>query len=145
MEEIRAEVTALRAEVAQLRDEAADTRALAAMADRDAASVRTAINGVARTQSALRETQVEQGNTLRRIADAVAVLVTGQAALTETASRHEGMLTGLTETASRHEGMLTGLTETASRHEGMLTSLVAGQDALQGGQAEILRRLSSKD
>jgi hypothetical protein len=37
LDEVRAEVSARRDEVAQLRAETADTRALAAMADRDAA------------------------------------------------------------------------------------------------------------
>ena len=68
----------VRAEMAALRDEAADTRALAAMADRDAAGVRSAINAINSTKNALRETQVEHGRTLERVADAVGVLVTGQ-------------------------------------------------------------------
>ena len=102
LEEIRAEVAALRAEVSQLRDEAADTRALAAMADRDAAGVRAAITGNGRAQTALRETQVEQSGTLRGIAEAVGALVrgqdlltTGQAALAEAVGRDEELLAGL--------------------------------------------------
>lgn len=95
LEKIQAEVAALRAEVAQLRDEAADTRTLAAMADRDAAGVRAAINGIAHAQTALRETQVEQGATLRNVAEAVGVLVSGQAALTQAVGRHEDLLAGL--------------------------------------------------
>lgn len=95
LEEIRAEVAELRAEVARLRDEAADTRALAAMADRDASGVRTAINGIAKTQMALRETQVEQDGTLRGIAEAVGALVTGQVALTEAVGRHDEVLAQL--------------------------------------------------
>jgi hypothetical protein len=79
LDDVRAEVAALRDEVAQLREEAADTRALAAMADRDASGVRAAIGGIARAQSALRETQVEQGQTLHGIAEAVGALVSGQA------------------------------------------------------------------
>jgi hypothetical protein len=113
LEEVRAEVAELRAEVAQLRDEAADTRALAAMADRDASNVRTAIGGIVATQNALRETQVEQGqtllahgSTLRGIADAVGVLLTGQAALAEAVGRHEEILTGLTAGQKRHDEVL---------------------------------------
>jgi hypothetical protein len=95
LDDVRAEIAALRDEVAQLRDEAADTRALAATADRDASGVRAAIGGIAKTQSALRETQIEQGRALVGIADAVSVLVAGQAALTGSVSRHDELLAGL--------------------------------------------------
>lgn len=98
--ELRAEVAELRAqrdEVARLRAETADTRALAAMADRDAADVRASLNGITRAQNALRETQVEQGHTLREIAGAVGVLVQGQ-------QRHEEMLAELLRRLPEHEG-----------------------------------------
>ena len=110
MGEVRAELAALRAdveqltglrdEVAALRAEAADTRVLAAMADRDASSVRASLNGITRVQNALRETQVEQGRTLRGIAGAVGALVEGQQRLSENQQQ-------LTEGQQRHEEMLT--------------------------------------
>ncbi|MDQ1248265.1 MAG: hypothetical protein QG597_2637 [Actinomycetota bacterium] len=93
LEEVRAEVSALRDEVAHLRAETADTRVLAAMADRDAAGVRAALNGIGRAQTALRETQVEQGaalsahgRMLREIAQLVGSIAEGQ-------QRHDEMLT----------------------------------------------------
>jgi hypothetical protein len=51
--------------------------------------------------------------------------------------RHEGIRTSL------RDGQ-TALTETVGRHEGILARLVEGQEALRAGQAEVLRRLSSK-
>jgi hypothetical protein len=47
-------------------DEAADTSALAAMADRDAACVRGAINAINKTQTVLRETQPSGARSLPR-------------------------------------------------------------------------------
>jgi hypothetical protein len=79
----------------RLRDEAADTRALAAMADRDAAGVRAVIGGITKVQNALRETQIEHGRTLSGIADAVGVLVAGQVTLTETVHGHDDVLAQL--------------------------------------------------
>lgn len=85
LEDVRAEVAALREEVSALRAETADTRVLAAMADRDAANVRASLNGIIRAQNALRESQVEQGRTLREIAGAVGAVVEGQ-------QRHDELL-----------------------------------------------------
>jgi hypothetical protein len=78
----------VRAELAELRAEVADIRVLSAMADRDAAGVR----GIVRAQNALRETQVEQGQTLRGVAEAVGVLVAGQQRHEEILDSHGQML-----------------------------------------------------
>lgn len=109
LDEVRAELAALRAdvdeltglreEVARLRSETADTRALAAMADRDAADVRASLRGIVGTQNALRETQLEQGRSLQEIAGAVGALVVGQQQLVEGQRQ-------LAEGQQRHEEVL---------------------------------------
>jgi chromosome segregation ATPase len=107
LDDVRAEIAALREEVAQLRGEAADTRALAAMADRDAAGVRGAINAINKTQTALRETQVEHSRTLDHIAQAVGALVTS-------VHRHDQVLdqlvTGQAQLAATQDEILRRLT-----------------------------------
>jgi hypothetical protein len=103
LDDVRAEVAALRADVDRLRDDAAGTRVMAAMADRDASEVRTAIRGIVAAQNALRETQLEQGQalaqqgqSLRNIAEATAVLLAGQ-------HHHEEILSSLVTTVTRYD------------------------------------------
>ncbi|MER6366474.1 hypothetical protein [Kitasatospora sp. NPDC001527] len=78
MDEVRQRLTALEAEVDRLREESAQTRALAAMADRDTAEMRTALRAHTQVLNALRETQLEQGQAIQGLAQAVGVLVAGQ-------------------------------------------------------------------
>jgi hypothetical protein len=93
----------------------------------DLGDVRASINAINSTQNALRETQIEQGRTLTRIADAAAVLVTGQAALAESVRRHDELLGQVVAGQSV-------FTDRVSRRDHLLDQLVAGQ-------AELLRRL----
>ena len=79
LEQLRARIAQLVAEVDQLREESAHTRALAAMADRDSAEVRAVLQARVQSLAALRTTQLEQGNDLSALAQAVSGLAVGQA------------------------------------------------------------------
>ena len=96
LDEIRAEVEALRVDVDRLREDAAATRVIAVMADRDVSEVRTSIRGIVAVQNALRETQLEQGQTLRILAETTGALLTGP-------QRHEEILSSLVATVARHD------------------------------------------
>jgi hypothetical protein len=74
LEELEQRMAAMEAELAIVRQEAAAARALAAGADRDVAEYRAELRGHTRLLTALRETQVEQGQALGRIDDAVGAL-----------------------------------------------------------------------
>jgi len=60
-DDLELRLTTLEHEVARLREDAAAARALAALADRDVAEFRTELRGHHHVLSALRETQLEQG------------------------------------------------------------------------------------
>ncbi|MGH3901600.1 MAG: hypothetical protein ACRDTA_25770 [Pseudonocardiaceae bacterium] len=60
-EDLESRFTRLEQEVDRLREETATTRALAALADRDVAEIRTELRGHRQVLNALRETQLEQG------------------------------------------------------------------------------------
>lgn len=86
LEQLRRRLEELEGEVARLREESAATRALASMADRDVAEMRGSLRAHTQVLGALRETQLEQGQTiaaqgrtLHEIAGAVGALVAGQA------------------------------------------------------------------
>ena len=112
-DDMRSQVSALRDEVAVLRDEVADVRVLASLADHDVAGVRVTVNAFARTQNALRETQLEHGRTL---------------------DGHTRVLTGIAETVGALTLGLATLDATVQGQAGSLARLAAGQE-------EILRRL----
>lgn len=68
-DDLESRFTKLEYEVDRLREDVASARALAALADRDVAEIRTEMRGFHRVMNALRETQLEQGqqiNELRR-------------------------------------------------------------------------------
>jgi hypothetical protein len=77
-----ARIGELEAEVARLREDAASARALAGMADRDVAEMRTTMRGHTQVLNAIRETQIEHGQaitgivqTLQGVGEAVGGLV----------------------------------------------------------------------
>lgn len=85
-----ARIGELEAEVARLREDAASARALAGMADRDVAEMRTTMRGHTSVLNALRETQLEQGQalngvnaTVRQVAEVVGGVAAGQMQLAE--------------------------------------------------------------
>ena len=151
-DEVRAEIAEIRAESVPLRAEIVSARALAAMADRDVSEVRAAIGGIVKVQSALRETQVEQGQTLRHIADVVGTLAIGQRALEfrQGALKAEftTLRTGQQALEARQTKLETGqakfetgqatIIESFRRHDEFLAQLITGQ-------SEILRRLESRE
>ncbi|MGW7674355.1 hypothetical protein ACWGJX_46105 [Streptomyces sp. NPDC054775] len=86
-----ARIGELEAEVARLREDAASARALAGMADRDVAEMRTTMRGHAQVLNAIRETQIEHGQaitgivqTLRGVGEAVGGLVVSNHQLQQT-------------------------------------------------------------
>ena len=118
--DLEARVETVEAEVARLREDGATTRVIAALADRDVAEIRTNHRATTQVLNALRETQLQQGQTLETIAGAVAGLTTQVAALAEGQARHDQALSAQGDRLDQ------------------LTSLVT---TLAEGQAEILRRL----
>ncbi|HEY6795457.1 MAG TPA: hypothetical protein VI248_12340 [Kineosporiaceae bacterium] len=97
LDEIRTRLGALEDEVTRLRDDAAATRTLAALADRDASEVRSALRAHTPALSALRETQVEQSRTLETIAQAVGTVVAEQGQQRETLAELTSLVRRLTE------------------------------------------------
>ncbi|OJF15472.1 hypothetical protein [Couchioplanes caeruleus] len=71
LEELARRVAALEEEVGVLRQEAAAARALAAGADRDVADYRAELRGHTRVLSALRETQLDQGQAITGLGEKV--------------------------------------------------------------------------
>jgi hypothetical protein len=118
--ELRQEVAELRQEVAELREDTAQARAVAAFADRDAASIRVGQAGIVATLNALRETQVEQGRVLGEHGRVLGALIEMQQQQTEVLARHTAALDGLTASVG---------------------ALADGQEEQAGTLAEILRRL----
>jgi outer membrane murein-binding lipoprotein Lpp len=120
IEELRAQMQALAAEVDRLREESAQTRALAAMADRDAAEVRTSLRGHTQVLNALRETQLEQGRAFAGMAEAVGTLVVGQV-------EHGRVLADNSQTLAEHRQQLAALAE---GQQAILTELhrISGND-----------------
>ena len=84
--DLETRVTRLEHEVARLREDAASARALAALADRDVAEFRTQLRAHHHVLSALRETQLEQGQKIdeqgREMREGFATLATGMAQIT---------------------------------------------------------------
>jgi hypothetical protein len=84
--DLETRVTSLEHEVVRLREDAASARALAALADRDVAEFRTQLRGHHHVLSALRETQLEQGQKIdeqgREMREGFATLATGMAQIT---------------------------------------------------------------
>jgi chromosome segregation ATPase len=71
LEDLEQRMAAMEAELAIVRQEAAAARALAAGADRDVAEYRAELRGHTRVLGALRETQLEQGQAIGRLDDAI--------------------------------------------------------------------------
>lgn len=88
--DLETRVANLEHEVGRLREDAASARALAALADRDVAEFRTQLRGHHQVLSALRETQLEQGQKIdeqgrelrREMREGFATLTTGMAQIT---------------------------------------------------------------
>ncbi|MFJ8628906.1 hypothetical protein ACIRD3_39495 [Kitasatospora sp. NPDC093550] len=74
MDDLRARVEALEAEMERVREQAGSAHTLAALADRDAAEVRATGRANNQLLTALRETQREQGEAIRQLAEGQAVL-----------------------------------------------------------------------
>lgn len=118
--ELEARVEALETAIERLREDGATTRAIAALADRDVAEIRTTHRATTGVLNALRQTQLEQSQTLQTLAGAVAGLTTQVASLAEGQARQDQVLAAHSDRVDR------------------LTTLVT---TLADGQAEILRRL----
>ncbi|MQS10810.1 hypothetical protein F7Q99_00575 [Streptomyces kaniharaensis] len=121
--DLRARLAALESEVDRLRKESAATPT---MADRSSADVRTPQRDRRRVLDAVGEEQVEQRQVMTRLAEAVGVLVSGQAQQTMVLQTRTRSL----ETQSR----------TTPQHSQFLESLLAGQSPL----FEELRRPDDK-
>jgi chromosome segregation ATPase len=115
--DLETRVEALEAEVARLREDGATTRAIAALADRDVAEIRTTHRATTAVLNALRETQLEQGQALQTIAGAVAGLTTQVAGLDAKVSTLDAKVSTLAEGQARHEQILT-------QHGEMLTEIL---------------------
>lgn len=103
-----ARISELEAEVARLREDAASSRALASMADRDVAEMRTTMLGHTQVLNALRETQIEQGQTLQqhgRMLEQLAQVVGGLVVSTDQLQAGQG---GMAEQLNRIEALLRG-------------------------------------
>ena len=128
--ELRNRLVVVEDQVARLIDESAATRAIAAMADRDVADHRQEMRGHTRVLNALRQTQIEQGETLaehgRMLSDHTRTLDRQ----TEMLEQHTRTLDGHTEMLEQHTGTLDQHTETLDQHGQALGTLVAGQAAI---------------
>ncbi|MDQ1305477.1 MAG: hypothetical protein QG671_1308 [Actinomycetota bacterium] len=111
---------ALETAVERLLEDGAATRVIAAMADRDTAEIRTTHRAATGVLNALRETQLEQGQTLQTLAGAVA---------------------GLTIHVVDLDIKVTALADGQAHHGQRLDQIAALVASLADGQAEILRRL----
>jgi hypothetical protein len=84
--DLETRVASLEHDVVRLREDAASARALAALADRDVAEFRTQLRGHHQVLSALRETQLEQGQKIeeqgREMREGFSTLATGMAQIT---------------------------------------------------------------
>ena len=144
--ELRNVVDQLRAladEVPKMRDEAAATRTLAALADRDVAEVRAMLRAQIFTLSALRETQVEQGATLRQIAETVGVLVAQVDGFT---AQVDGLGTHIDGLGTQVDGLGTRVDGLGTRVDGLGTQvdgLAARFEALVDGQAQRAQEASA--
>ena len=107
--ELRNRLVVVEDQVARLIDESAATRAIAAMADRDVADHRQEMRGHTRVLNALRQTQIEQGETL---------------------SEHGRILSEYSQTLAEHGRILSEHTATLDQHGQALGTLVAGQAAI---------------
>ncbi|WP_367141230.1 MULTISPECIES: hypothetical protein [Streptomyces] len=119
LERQTARIGELEAEVARLREDAASSRALAGMADRDVAEMRTTMRGHTQVLNALRETQIEHGqqltavnSTLQQLAQVVGSLVVSTNNLSETAGQ---VLAGQIGMAGRQDEMADQLDRIESR------------------------------
>lgn len=118
--DLEARVQALETAVERLLEDGAATRVIAAMADRDTAEIRTTHRATTGVLNALRETQLEQGQTLQTLAGAVA---------------------GLTTQVVDLDAKVTALADGQAHHGQRLDQITALVASLADGQAEILRRL----
>lgn len=66
-DDLESRFTKLEYEVDRLREDVASARALAALADRDVAEIRTELRGYRQVLNALRETQLEQGQQINEL------------------------------------------------------------------------------
>jgi len=66
-EDLESRFARLEHEVGRLREDVASARALAALADRDVAELRTEMRGYRQVLNALRETQLEQGQQISEL------------------------------------------------------------------------------
>ena len=144
IQELRNRLVVVEDQVARLIDESATTRAIAAMADRDIADFRQEMRGHTRVLNALRQTQIEHGQTLERHSGMLdrhtTILDRHSATLdrhttildqhTETLDRHSAILDKHTATLDQHTTTLDQHTTTLDEHGDALTTLVAGQAAI---------------
>jgi chromosome segregation ATPase len=108
MEELEQRLTAVEREVTALREQATDTHTLAAHADRDVAEFRTELRAQTRLISALRETQVGQGQELASQGERLTSLYEDVTALrTEMVARFDQVHGGLEQIVSML-GVLSG-------------------------------------
>jgi chromosome segregation ATPase len=66
-DDLESRFTKLEYEVSRLREDVASARALAALADRDVAEIRSEMRGYRQVLNALRETQLEQGHQINEL------------------------------------------------------------------------------
>ena len=143
--ELRNRLVVVEDQVARLIDESAATRAIAAMADRDVADHRQEMRGHTRVLNALRQTQIEQGETLaehgRMLSDHTRTLDRQ----TEMLEQHTRTLDGHTEMLEQHTGTLDQHTETLDQHTETLDQHGQALGTLVAGQAAIMRHLGIDD
>ena len=157
--ELRNRLVVVEDQVARLIDESAATRAIAAMADRDVADHRQEMRGHTRVLNALRQTQIEQGETLaehgRMLSDHTRTLDRQTEMLeqhtrtldghTEMLEQHTRTLDGHTEMLEQHTGTLDQHTETLDQHTETLDQHGQALGTLVAGQAAIMRHLGIDD
>jgi chromosome segregation ATPase len=171
--ELRNRLVVVEDQVARLIDESAATRAIAAMADRDVADHRQEMRGHTRVLNALRQTQIEQGETLseqsqtlaehgrmlseqggtlaehgRMLSEQGGMLSEQGGMLSEQGgmlSEQGGMLSEQGGMLSEQGGMLSEHTATLDRHTATLDQHGQALGTLVAGQAAIMRHLGIDD
>jgi uncharacterized coiled-coil protein SlyX len=145
IDELRDRVVVVEDKVEELGDDSAVTRALAAMSDRDVAVFHLVMRGHTRVLNALRETQLEHGQTLAEHGQTLAeqgqtLAEQGQtlAEHSQTLAEHSQTLAEHSQTLAEHSQTLGSMRETQLAHGQTLVE----QSQTLGSMRETLQTLA---
>ncbi|MEU8586902.1 hypothetical protein AB0C59_07835 [Streptomyces sp. NPDC048664] len=129
-DELRHRLEAVETRVDEVAQQQASTRRLAVGADQDVAALQQQRRADMQVIRALRDTQLEQGRTLKQHGELLGALVAGQVEHGRILEEHSRVLGEHGRTLEEHGGLLRSLAEGQAQHSEMLRSLAAGQTAI---------------